>query len=44
MPKNIELIVLSYVLVIMGSVALGRTPVDRVQKSQEAEARAEKEE
>ena len=42
MLGNIELIILSYVLVIMGSVALGWTPVDWVQKFQRAEARAEK--
>jgi len=44
MFKNIELIILSYVLVIMGSVGLGWTLVDWVQKFQKAEARAEKKE
>jgi hypothetical protein len=44
MLKNIELIILSYVLVIMGSVGLGWTLVDWVQKFQKAEARAEKKE
>jgi hypothetical protein len=44
MPKNIELIILSYVLVIMGSVGLGWTLVDWVQKFQKAEARAERKE
>lgn len=44
MPSNIDLIILSYVLVIMGSVALGWTLVDWVQKFQKAEARAEKKE
>jgi hypothetical protein len=44
MPKNIELIILSYVLVIMGSVGLGWTLVEWVQKFQKAEARAEKKE
>jgi hypothetical protein len=42
MPKNIELIVLSYVLVIMDSPGLGWTLVGWVQKLQKAEARAEK--
>jgi len=44
MPKNIELIILSYVLVTMGSVALGWTLVDWVQRFQKAEARAKKKE
>ena len=44
MPSNIELIILSYVLVIMGSVALGWTLVDWVQRFQKAEARAKKNE
>lgn len=44
MPDNIELIILSYALVVMGSVALGWTLVDWVQKFQKAEARAEKKE
>ena len=44
MPKNIELIILSYVFVIMGSVGLGWTLVDWVQKFQKAEARAAKKE
>ena len=44
MFKNIELIILSYVLVIMGSVGLGWTLVAWVQKFQKAEARAEKKE
>ena len=44
MLNNIELIILSYVLVIMGSVGLGWTLVDWVQKFQKAEARAEKKE
>jgi hypothetical protein len=44
MFKNIELIILSYVLVIMGSVGLGWTLVDWVQKFQKAEARAAKKE
>ena len=44
MPVNIELIILSYALVVMGSVALGWTLVDWVQKFQKAEARAEKKE
>jgi len=44
MPRNIELIILSYVLVTMGSVALGWTLVDWVQRFQKAEARTEKKE
>jgi len=44
MPKNIELIILSYVLVIMGSVGLGSALVNWVQKLQNAQARAEKKE
>jgi hypothetical protein len=44
MPGNIELIILSYALVVMGSVALGWTLVDWVQKFQKAQARAEKKE
>ena len=44
MPDNIELIILSYALVVMGSIALGWTLVDWVQKFQRAEARAEKKE
>jgi hypothetical protein len=44
MPSNNELIILSYVLVIMGSVALGWTLVDWVQGFQNAEARAKKKE
>ena len=44
MPSNIELIILSYVLVIMGSVALGWTLVDWVQRLQRAEVRTRKKE
>ena len=44
MPSNIQLIILSYVLVIMGSVALGWTLVEWVQRLQKAEARAKKRE
>jgi hypothetical protein len=44
MPKNIELIILSYVFVIMGSVGLGWTLVDWVQRFQKAEATAKEKE
>ena len=44
MPKDIELILLSYVMVIMGSIGLGWTLTGWVQTLLKVEARAKKEE